>query len=474
MSAAGQGQAGVRYAARARAGEGGESAALRRAMAVAVDRLNEEKERAPCLGGAGGDTPDGDSGDAMLGSARRRVALDALFVCWGLGTWLGVNGLYVQLPLLVERLPEGWALPASMALAVQLANVGLLAYAALRRLRPRASDSPYICALLGVGTAALLINAFVYERTTPLAGSERSLAFLALTFFAALVGCTSSVLFYPYLRHFRDVYLATYLVGEGLSGFVPSVLSLVQGVGGEPQCVPGQGAVYPPPRFDSMVFLLILGALSAASLVSFSVIDRSRTFDSERVAPAVAAKNEEASDPRVSLFRGRWLGVLALMLSLNALSNGVLPSVQSYSCMPYGSRAYHLAASLGAMANPAACLAGVWLRAAPARVLAALLSATALPLAYILATALLSPAPPLQHQAVGVAIIVISWIWVSGVVSYARMWVYGWARAGGARGMRAVGGATQLGSAAGSLLLYALVNYTSLFTQADVCAAPKG
>ncbi|KAI5633240.1 glutamate receptor 1-like [Phthorimaea operculella] len=402
---------------------------------ASFDMLNEE-ERAPCLGGAGGagggscgDTPDGDSGDAMLGSgARRRVALDALFVCWGLGTWLGVNGLYVQLPLLVERLPEGWALPASMALAVQLANIGLLVYAALRRLRPRASDSPYICALLGIGTTALIINAFVYSRTTPLAGSQRSLAFLALTFFAALVGCTSSVLFYPYLRHFRDVYLATYLVGEGLSGFVPSVLALVQGVGGSRPA---------------------------------------RTFDSERVAPAVAAKDEEATDPRVALFRGRWLGVLALMLSLNALSNGVLPSVQSYSCMPYGSRAYHLAATLGAMANPAACLAGVWLRAVPARVLAAMLSATALPLAYILATALLSPAPPLQHQPIGVAIIVISWIWVSGVVSYARMWVYGWARAGGARGMRAVGGATQLGSAAGSLLLFGLVNYTHLFTQAD-------
>lgn len=342
--------------------------------------------------------------------APRRVPLDLLMACWGLGTWLGVNGLFVQLPLLVERLPEQWKLPASMALAVQLANVGLLVYALLRRLRPRGADAHYIYALLAIGTLALTLNAFLYTRTAPVAGTERSVAFLSLTFFAALVGCTSSVLFYPYLRHFRDVYLATYLVGEGLSGFVPSILALVQGVGGEPNCVAGGDgalvAVYPPPLFDSTVFLLILGALSALSLVSFTAVDRCGAFRSERVAPAAAAKDEEATVTPESLLLPHWLGVLALMAGLNALSNGVLPSVQSYSCMPYGARVYHLAVTLGAMANPAACLAGVWLRPLPARLLAAWLAAVLVPLAYILATALLSPAPPLQGTRGGEALVV--------------------------------------------------------------------
>lgn len=346
--------------------------------------------------------------------APRRVPLDVLMACWGLGTWLGVNGLYVQLPLLVERLPEQWALPASMALAVQLANVGLLAYALLRRLRPRASDAPYIYALLVIGTLALVINAFTYTRTATVGATERSVAFLSLTFFAALVGCTSSVLFYPYLRHFRDVYLATYLVGEGLSGFIPSILALIQGVGGAPECVStGNGtvaAVYPPARFDTSVFLLILGGLSAVSLVSFTAVDNCSAFRSERVAPAAAAKDDEATTVRESLLLPRWVGVLALMACLNALSNGVLPSVQSYSCMPYGAQAYHLAVTLGAMANPAACLAGVWLRPAPARLLGGALLAAALPLAYILATALLSPAPPLHTQPVGVALIVSAFV----------------------------------------------------------------
>lgn len=342
---------------------------------------------------------------------QRLVALDVLMVFWGIGTWLGVNGLYVQLPLLVDRLPEGWALPSSMVMAVQLANSGLLLYALLRRLLPRVGDAFYIYALLVIGTLALVLNAFLYEQTAFVGGEERSVAYLVLTFFAALVGCTSSVLFYPYLRHFRDVYLATYLVGEGLSGFVSSLLALAQGVGGDPECLPNANGtalepLYPPARFDTTVFLLLLGALSAASLTAFIIINNYAAFQSERVAPAAAAKDDEATSERPSLVAPRWVGVMLLMALLNALNNGVLPSVQSYSCRPYGTQAYHLAVTLGAMANPAACLAGVWLRPLRARLLAALLVLAAAPFSYILATALLSPTPPLQHTAGGVALVV--------------------------------------------------------------------
>ncbi|XP_061730163.1 solute carrier family 52, riboflavin transporter, member 3 isoform X2 [Cydia pomonella] len=428
---------------------------------ISAVRLNEDRERIPCLSS--------DSDRTMWG-AQRRVLLDVLLACWGVGTWLGVNGLFVQLPLLVERLPEGWALPSSMVLAIQLANLGLVAYALLRRFRPRASDSPYIYGLLVVGTLALALNAFLYEQTV----ANRSLAFLFLTFFAALVGCTSSVLFYPYLRHFREVYLATYLVGEGLSGFIPAVLALIQGIGGEPTCIlndegTGMVPIYPPPRFDTTVFLLLLSGLSAMSLTSFVILDRYSGFASERVEPAAAAKDDEATSEPVVLHRGRWLSVLVLMGVLNALSNGILPSVQSYSCMPYGNLAYHLAVTLGSISNPAVCLAGVWLAPMPGRVLAALLSAAAVPLAYILATALLSPTPPLHHHAGGAVLVILSWTVVSAAVSYARMWVYGWARRGGARGMRATGVATQAGSSAGSVLLYFVVNYTSVFTQPPAC-----
>ncbi|XP_075974129.1 ionotropic receptor 75a-like [Anticarsia gemmatalis] len=435
-----------------------------------MSRLSEQKESSPCI-------DRGDTFAVNMWGAQRRVTLDVLMTCWGIGTWLGVNGLYVQLPLLVERLPEGWALASSMVLAVQFANVGILLYGVLRKITSRISDVPYIYGLLHIGTLALILNAFLYDKTTVIRGSERSIAYLTLTFFAALVGCTSSVLFYPHLRHFRSVYLATYLMGEGLSGFIPSILALIQGVGGEPECIYPEDknstvtAVYPPPRFDTTVFLLLLGGLSAASLVSFTTINNYKGFDSEKVDLAVAAKDEEATVAPESITSARWLGVLGLMVVLNALNNGVMPSVQSYSCMPYGTRAYHLAVTLGAMANPAACLAGVWLRPVHYKLLGVMLTFALLPFCYIMTTALMSPAPPLLNTTGGIFLVVISWVLVSGVVSYARMWVYGWARRGGARGMRACGAVTQLGSMLGSIVTFCLVNYTRLFVQPDVCPA---
>lgn len=406
---------------------------------------------------------------------QRLVSLDALMACWGLGTWLGVNGLYVQLPLLVERLPEGWALPSSMALAVQLANVGLLIYALLRRIRPAASDAPYVYILLVIGTTALTLNAFFYTYTSFIGENEHSLAFLILTFFAALVGCTSSVLFYPYLRHYREIYLATYLAGEGLSGFIPSIMALIQGVGGDPECLPSEDNStliphFPPPRFGTDVFFLILAGLSALSFVSFMAVDNCSLYKSERVSTTEKKEEVVEEEPiQSSLCIRRWISMFALMALLNAISNGMLPSIQSFSCMPYGATAYHLAATLGAMANPAACLAGVWLRPVSERVLRFMLLLTLPPLAYILTTALMSPYPPLHDHPAGVALVVISWVMVSALVSYSRMWVYGAAREGGTKAMRVCGVFVQVGSALGSLLFFLLVNYTQLFTQSQPC-----
>lgn len=60
--------------------------------------------------------------------SNRKVLVDILALLFGLGTWVGVNGIYVQLPLLVNVAPEGWSLPSHMVLIVQFANLGPILY----------------------------------------------------------------------------------------------------------------------------------------------------------------------------------------------------------------------------------------------------------------------------------------------------------------------------------------------------------
>lgn len=62
-------------------------------------------------------------------SGKERVfVVDLLAVLFGIGAWISVNGLWVELPLLVAGLPEGWALPSYMSIVIQIANIGITSY----------------------------------------------------------------------------------------------------------------------------------------------------------------------------------------------------------------------------------------------------------------------------------------------------------------------------------------------------------
>ena len=69
------------------------------------------------------------------------------------------------------------------------------------------------------------------------------------------------------LYRFREIYLNSYLIGEGMSGFLPALVALAQGVGGNPYCdsvakyneTTGDTdyvteAVYPEPRYVVLLF----------------------------------------------------------------------------------------------------------------------------------------------------------------------------------------------------------------------------
>lgn len=63
--------------------------------------------------------------------------ITALAVCGlAISSWLSVSGLWVELPVLVTSLPESWNLPSYMVIAIQIANVGPLMYAASTFLFP--------------------------------------------------------------------------------------------------------------------------------------------------------------------------------------------------------------------------------------------------------------------------------------------------------------------------------------------------
>ena len=169
------------------------------------------------------------------------------------------------------------------------------------------SDNICISTLLLVGTASSFLLSAYWAKTTTIGGVEHSTCLFILVFFLSLVDCTSSVLFLPFMAIFRDIYLNSYLIGEGLSGFIPSVIAIAQGKrnyilnskyeykwytfkcsmlirvctchflgsGGNPYCqnVSVNGTwemqtVTPEPRFSAEVFFDFLAGMMAVRFVS--------------------------------------------------------------------------------------------------------------------------------------------------------------------------------------------------------------
>lgn len=325
------------------------------------------------------------------------VLIHLLGCAFGLGSWVVVNGLWVELPLIVKTLPEGWDLPSYLTVIIQLANLGPLVVTLTHKLCPgRLKEHYVIFPVLSIGVVSCVLLGFFWDRTTVVAGAPRSTAFLTITFFLSMLDCTSSVTFLPFMNQFPAEYVSTYFIGEGLSGFIPGVVALAQGVGLS-KCVntsvPAGNSTnettwvmqteYLPPNFSTEVFFFILAAMVCISLAAFTMLYRlprsyelstdnlmteaSTSSSSSLDNPAaefdeddVSKAEEKSQDEVVALGRPehtvyQLTFIYCLVVWINSLTNGLLPSVQTFSCIPYGNLAYHLSAALSSVANPMAC-----------------------------------------------------------------------------------------------------------------------
>lgn len=347
---------------------------------------------------------------------------------FGLGSWVTICGIWVELPLLVPQLPEGWYLPSYLSILIQLANVGPLCVTLAHRLRPgKLNESALIYSIVSLGAVATFLMAFFWSQTVEVGGVHRSLPLFVLAFLVSAVDCTSSVTFLPFMNRLPPVYLTSYFVGEGLSGLLPALVALAQGVG-VMHCVnattlrhaslPGNASwepstqteltvlsannstaewdsslvsnasvltdvagsvglvpLYQPASFSAKAFFFFLTAMMLVCLGAFLLLNclpcvprepspssngsRGRKASkAEQTFMISSASSKLRSNRRFGTGRYSWPEIVYIFVVLawaNALTNAVLPSVQSYSCLPYGNVTYHWSATMAAVANPVAC-----------------------------------------------------------------------------------------------------------------------
>ena len=427
----------------------------------------------------------------------RNWLFDLAVCAFGVSAWISVNGIWVELPVLVGVLPEEWALASYLSVIVQLANVGPITYSLLLWKWPNLPKQWAILSLLGIGTVATLMLALFWDVTSVIGGELHSTCLFAFTFLLALVDCTSSVLYMPFMAAFKGIYLNSYLVGEGLSGFLPSIVALAQGVGGNPECIDvtlDNGTIISqeyqePARFSADVFFFILTGLMGISTVAFISIIALPSFKNERVvnsAKVVKVADENGNDDRSNgdsdnsdsgdtdtdsdrpikkhTNKRKFYSYLTVIFCLCFLCNGFLPSIQTYSCLPYGNTIYHICVTLNSMANPVAAFTANFVKIRAYKFIFALTAFSLVLTGYLLATALYSP-EPLGGLDVGGPITATSWVLFGFTVTLIRVSIAGYCRERSEASLFWCGAFTQLGSAFGAVLAFVLVNYTNSFQQ---------
>lgn len=445
----------------------------------------------------------------MAAAPLGRVVLTHLLVAlFGMGSWAAVNGIWVELPVVVKDLPEGWSLPSYLSVLVALGNLGLLLVALWRRLAPGKGERipiQLVQALSVLGTALL---ALLWHRVATVAGQHHSVAFLTLALVLALACCASNVTFLPFLSHLPPAFLRSFFLGQGLSALLPCVLALVQGVG-RLECapVPTNGTPGPPhnfpERFPASTFFWALTALLVTSAAAFQglllllpsppSVPTWGPGPGLRVgAPGVEEEEGEAAlplqepgvqaagnmpnpDPEpLRLLPVRSACLLGLLAVTNALTNGVLPAIQSFSCLPYGRLAYHLAVVLGSAANPLACFLAMGVLCRSLAGLGGLSLLGVLFGAYLMALAVLSPCPPLVGTTTGTVLVVLSWVLCLGLFSYVKVAASSLLHGGGQPALLAAGVAIQVGSLLGAVAMFPPTSVYHVFRSGKDCVDPCG
>ncbi|KAM6929142.1 solute carrier family 52, riboflavin transporter, member 3-A [Lycodopsis pacificus] len=440
------------------------------------------------------------------------LLVHVLACAFGLGSWVAVNGLWVELPLIVNTLPEGWELPSYLTVIIQLANLGPLLVTLMHKLCPgRLKERVVIYCILSIGVLSCVLLAFFWDKTTIVAGASRSTAFFIITFFLSLVDCTSSVTFLPFMMQLPAKYITTYFIGEGLSGFIPGVVALAQSVG-IAKCVNSSQTAgnhtngslwsshteYLPPNFSTEVFFVLLAVMMCISLAAFAALNRlPRTFelstenlvrdtvasvcsglenpgaetDGEGVkhqGEGEAPSKPLSAGPKHSVYQMTFIYIMVVWV--NCATNGLLPSVQTYSCMSYGSLAYHLSAALASVANPMACTIAMFFQNRSLVFLGGLAALGTGFGSYNMAMAAMSPCPLLQGSVAGEVIIVLSWLFFTGTLSYVKVMVGVILRDRSHSALVWCGAAQQMGSLVGSATMFPLVNVYGLFKSGDFCS----
>uniref|UniRef100_A0A5S6QSQ0 Riboflavin transporter n=1 Tax=Trichuris muris TaxID=70415 RepID=A0A5S6QSQ0_TRIMR len=412
-----------------------------------------------------------------------------LTVLFGSCGWMTVNSVWVELPLLVNSLPEGWNIPSYLTLLVQVAIIGPvlfgLATKYLSNSRFMQRRTCLVSVIIGIDGLTSLLLSFFWHKSCQAFGQSRSIPLFVLFFLHAMINCTSNVLYMPYMYRFHPKFTNAYFVGLGLSGLIPSILSLGQG-SGDLYCafnnVTNTSERLPVvARFSVQLFFVLISFWLCLGLLAFlllhympgagSIMQVSSSDHSVPEEESVDAKIPDTFSAERQMSKREYYFLLIVTTVICCLVNGVLPSVQSFSSLPYGQTVYQLVIVVSNVANPVCSYLTFLVSVSSSRPICFFVALIVIGSIYILTLAASSPVGLLGTSFAGPFLCVLCFAVVTGACSYLRTVIADKIRKSNIESrMFYCGAFSQVGSFIGALAMFPLINVYNVFNAVNPCS----
>lgn len=409
-----------------------------------------------------------------------------LFVVLALSTWLDINGVWVELPLIVNRLPEGWALPSILSFAIALSNAAPILLMLLKLIyKQRLDERIFIYAEIIIGMIACGLMAQFWNKTKWFAGAQRSVFFIIFIFLLGTLDTTSTVTYSDYMKRYHAKLVNALFLGESLTALIPSILALIQGIGGEVICSNNSThPEYSTPRFSVQVYFWMFAAIIFSSLIAFLILEwsnvahayRTENYKTSTVSQlSVQAENSSliVINQSVPLMSTRvYYFLLFVGFATNIILYGILPSIGTYVMLPYSHGAYYISSLVLPLSGPVSIIFGLVGRSRLQlpTIIGVHFIATCISI-YIITIAALSPCPPLHDTISGAVIAIICYFTAVLLYSYIRLVIANLIRQDfkHEHGLFWLGAVSQMGVLSGSIPMYFLINNLHVFKSREVC-----
>ncbi|CAJ0943168.1 unnamed protein product, partial [Mesorhabditis belari] len=397
------------------------------------------------------------------------IILHIAVLIFSMSSWLSVNAIFTQLPILANVAPESWNIASYLVLIIQISCVIPLLYGIVKHRFPqliKTYENYLILFLLLVTVLGLFLTTLTFKERWELFQAKHAVPLLLVLLLVSIPCTTSDVLFLPYMSHFHDPHLlTTFFVGMGLGALIPSALSFVQGsptVTSITDNSTGRITFNIDARLSFEHFMYIMAACCVLSILAFFYLIHWVRYNSGDHTPAKFAPVETVDTEKKPIILGtKMLVLLALSFCVGALQNSLLPVLLQYAAQAYGQETYHLANTLFVMTNPVFCLAQLFITIQRIHFFLALFSASMVPTIFIAVLACLSER---LAWAGAEAMLCISAGLGAGLLS--------WSKTALAQSLRATehpralfwcGAAIQTGSCVGALVMFCLANLLHVF-----------